>query len=508
MQNNIEKNKRIAKNTLLLYIRMLFIMFVNLYTSRIVLNTLGVENYGIYNVVGGVVMMFSFFTTSLSTAISRFITYDLGKGDLKKLNNVFSTSVNVLLFISIIVIFLGEIIGLWFLNAKLNIPIDRLDAANWVFQFAIVTFIINLLCVPYTSTIIAHERMSVFAYISIVEVSLKFIVAYTLYISPFDKLKTYSILLSGVSCIILSIYAIYCNRKFQECQYRFIYDRKLLKKMTGFAGWNLMGSGAYLFNTQGVNIVTNLFFGVSVNAARGIATQVDGVIKQFVTSFTTAINPQITKSYAEGNKEYMFTLICRGSKYSYFLMLLFAVPFMFETERILSLWLGHVPEYTVTFLRLTMLGTLFDILGNSTANAAWATGDVKKYYLIVGGIGCLVFPVSYFAFLFGMPAYSSYVVFAIIYFLLIFAKLYIIKGLLGFPVFKFYKEVFHMIIPVTILSFVFSLLIFFLMQETISRFITIILLGGIMTLGSIYFVGMDYTEKEFINKKIKRLIRK
>lgn len=508
MSDNRENSKRIAKNTMLLYIRMLFTMFIGLFTSRVILSTLGVDDYGIHNVVGGIVAMFSFFTSSLSAAISRFLTYEVGKGSSECLKTIFSTSVNVLLLLSLLVVTLSEILGVWFLNEKLNIPAGRLDAANWVLQCSIITFILGLISVPYNAVIIAHERMKAFAYISVLEVTLKLIIAYLLYVSPFDKLKTYAVLLVLVAVVVRIVYGIYCNRHFPESKYQMTYDKKLLKEMTGFAGWNLMGSGAYILNMQGVNIVTNLFFGVAVNAARGIATQVDAVVKQFVTNFMTAINPQITKSYAVGDKVYMFTLICRSAKYSYFLMLSFAIPFMYETEMILWVWLENVPDYAALFLRLTILGSLFDILGNSMANAAWATGNVKRYYMIVGGVGCLVFPFSYLLFILGMPAYVSYVVFIIVYIALIFIKLYVIRGLLDFPIRKYYAEVFARILPVSLLSLVIPSMFFFCMPSSLLRMAYIILFGAISIVFIVYCVGLEKSEKELVMVKIQKIIRK
>ena len=508
VQSNKENSKRIAKNTLLLYIRLIFTMAVGLFTSRVILATLGVEDYGVYNVVAGFVLMFSFFTNSLGTAISRFLTYELGKGESSRLQRIFSTSVNVQLLLSITILILAEAVGIWFVNNKLNIPADRLYAANWTFQCAIIAFILNLISVPYNAAIIAHERMNAFAYISILEVTLKLAIVYVLYISPIDKLITYSVLFAVVGLIIRLVYGIYCQKHFTECHYRPIIDKSMMKEITGFAGWNLMGSGAYLFNTQGVNMAMNIFFGVTINAARGIATQVEGVVRQFVTNFTTALNPQITKSYAAGNMEYMYTLVCRGAKYSYFLMLFFAVPFMFEADIILKLWLDNVPQHTATFLRLTMIGTLCDILGNSTANACWATGKVKKYYLWVGTIGSLVFFISYGLFKIGFPAYSSYIVFIVIYAILIFVKLYIIKGLIDFPVAMFYRETLLRILPATFITFMVTALPFYMMDECVIR----LLLTGIISIsvlaGSIYFLGLEKSERGLVHNKLPSIRKK
>lgn len=501
-QSNKENSKRIAKNTLLLYIRLIFTMAVGLFTSRVILSTLGVEDYGVYNVVAGFVLMFSFFTSSLGSAISRFLTYELGKRESIKLQRIFSTSVNVQLLLSIAVLILAEAVGVWFVNSKLNIPADRLYAANWTFQCAIIAFILNLISVPYNAAIIAHEKMNAFAYISILEVTLKLVIVYALYISPIDKLITYSILFAVVGLIIRLVYGIYCRKHFAECRYLPIIDKSMMKEITGFAGWNLLGSGAYLFNTQGLNIAMNLFFGVTINAARGIATQVEGVVRQFVTNFTTALNPQITKSYASGNMDYMYTLVCRGAKYSYFLMLIFAVPFMFEADIILKLWLNNVPEYTPIFLRLTMIGTLCDLLGNSTANACWATGRVKKYYLWVGSIGSLVFFISYGLFAIGFPAYTSYLVFIFIYIILIFVKLYIIKGLIDFPVTMFYKETLFRILPVTFITFIIASIPYEVMDSSIIRLLLTVVFSSVTLGGSIYLIGLEKSERTLVNNKL------
>lgn len=316
MSNQLNNNKRIAKNTLFLYLRMFLMMAISLFTSRVILSTLGVSDYGIYNVVGGVVAMFGILSGSITNSITRFLTFELGKKDNEQLQKVFSTSLNVMFVLSFIILVIGEIVGIWFLNYKMNIPEGRMDAANWAFQCSLATFIIGLISIPYNSTIVAHEKMSVFAYISIFEVLMKLLIVYSLYVSPFDKLKSYAVLLMILMVMLRFIYGIYCNRNFQEAKYHFVHDKQLLKQMTSFAGWNFFGQGAYMLNNQGVNIVINLFFGVTVNAARGIATQVNTAVNQFVNNFMMALNPQITKTYAAGNLEDMHKLVFRGAKFS------------------------------------------------------------------------------------------------------------------------------------------------------------------------------------------------
>lgn len=502
--NNQEKSKKIAKNTIFLYIRLFLTLGVSLFTSRVILQAIGISDYGIYNVIGGIVSMFSFLSTSLSTSISRFITFELGKQNINRLKIVFSTSITIQFCLALSIAIVAEIVGGWFLNNKLNIPIERINTANWVLHCSIITFIINLISVPYNATIIAHERMNIFAYISIIEVVLKLIIAYLLFISSIDRLKLYALLMIIVALIIRLIYSIYCRKNFAECKYSFIFDRQTFKEISNFAGWNLFGTGAYLFNTQGINLISNIFFGVTINAARGIATQIDSTIKQFVINFTTAINPQIVKSYAEGNRDFMFTLICKSSKYSYLLLLIFAIPFILESDYILKMWLNIVPDYSSIFLKLTIIGSLIDLLGNSATNAACATGKIKKYYLFVGTIGCLPFPFSYILFKLGFPAYTSYTIFIIIYTILIFVKLYLLKDLLSFPIIQFYKEVFSKIIPITLLSLFLPVWINSIMETSIVRFILVTLSSIICIIMSTYFIGLESNEKKLIINKIKR----
>ena len=483
MPNTSANNKRIAKNTLLLYFRTLFIMLVTLYTSRVVLNTLGVTDYGIYNVVGGVVAMFSVISGSLSSSISRFITYELGHGDV-----------------------LAEIFGVWFLNAKMNIPAERLTAANWVLQCSLLSFIINLISVPYNACIIAHERMSAFAYISILEAVLKLAVVYMLLVSPYDKLVTYAILLVIVALLIRLTYGQYCRRHFEESRYKFVYDKPLVKEMTSFAGWSFFGNSAYMLNVQGVDMLINIFFGVTLNAARGIATQVQNAVMQFVNNFTVAVNPQITKSYAAGDREYMNKLVCRGARYSYFLLFLFVVPIVCEADYILYLWLKIVPEYAPLFLRLTMFGSLMMLLGNSMLTAISATGDIKRYQLWVTIVGCLVFPFTWVAFKLGFPPETTYVIFIAIYFLLVFVRLYIAKGLLRFPVRLYLTDVILRISMVSAISFILPLLIIYNIEEGFFRLCLTCIIALTSTALTIWMLGLQKSERWKIANKIQSIV--
>lgn len=507
MSNQIsDNNKRIAKNTLLLYFRMIFLMVISLFTSRITLQTLGVDNFGIYNVVGGIVAMFSIMSGSLSNAISRYITFELGKGDKKILKKVFSTAVNVQIIMAVIIAVLIEIGGVWFLNYKMNIPDGRMVAANWVLQFSIISFAVNLISIPYNAAIIAHEKMSAFAYISIYEAVMKLVVVYLIVISPFDKLIVYSFLILLISLSLRLIYGVYCKRKFEECSYMFILDKPLLKKMTSFAGWNFFGAGSFLLMTQGVNMLLNMFFGVALNAARGIATQVENVVNQFTTNFGTAINPQITKSYAKGDYAYMHKLVFAGSKYSFFLVVVLCVPIILEANQILHLWLGLVPEYAVVFLRLTLMISMLSVVSNTLVTSMMATGDIKKYQIIVGGLGMIIFPVVYILYKLGFSPQWSYYIQLIIFVFQLICRLYLLKDMIKLPVLSFVKEVLFKDIVVLCLTMILPLLLIWNMEETLVRFISVCAVCELSAFISIYFGGLNHSERakviEFLSKKL------
>ena len=501
-------NKRVAKNTLLLYTRTLVILAITLYTSRIVLEALGIDDFGIYNVVGGVVAMFSVLSGSLATSISRFITFELGRGDEKKLRLIFCSSMNIQIILSIVIFILGETIGVWFLNSKMNIPPDRLIAANWVLHCSIISFIISLLSVPYNSVIIAHEHMGAFAYVGIVEVVLKLLIVIFLLTYDHDKLILYAILQVGVALIVRGIYGVYCNKKFKECKFIFVYDKKVLKEMAGFASWTFFPNASYMMNTQGINILMNMFFGVVVNAARGIATQVDAAVMQFVNNFCIALNPQITKAYASGEKESMFKLVCQGAKFTWFLMLIFAIPFLWETKLILELWLKEVPDYTVGFVRLSIIASMINMVGNTQWTACQATGRIKGYSFAMTIIGCMVFPISWVLFHAGTSAITPYIVFIFIYLTLDIVRLFFLKKLTGFPIFLFVKEVVLPIIAVTILTMLLPLLFYILFPESISRGIIISATGLLSLILAVLFRGCSVHERMAILDTVKCKLKK
>lgn len=483
-------------------------MATTLYTSRVVLEVLGVEDYGIYDVVGGTVAMLGILTNSLANAISRFSAYELGKGEKDKLSKIFSTSVNILVIFSIAILFIGESVGVWFLNAKMNIPQDRLYAANWVLQGALITFCVNLLSVPYNAVIIAHENMKAFAYISIIEVLLKLGAVYMLYIISGDNLIIYAICLVLVSVFIRICYSTYCGLHYEESRYKLLFDKSIVKELSSFAGWNFLTSGIYILNTQGINLLINIFFGVGLNAARGIATQVDAAVSKFIADFTTAINPQIVKSYAQNDLDRLHNLVCKGAKYTFFLMFIFSLPILCETEYILGLWLTNVPPYSVVFVRLALIGTLVDKIGYTLMNANVATGKIKRYAIIISSAASLVFFFTWIAFNYGLPAESTYYSFIIIYVIINVLRLYIVKDSVFIEPTLYIKRALLPILYVTLAALPVPCLIVYGLQSSFVRFCLTIIVSLICIGVSIYVIGIDLSEKQVINSFIKNKVKR
>lgn len=502
MPSSVSNNKRIAKNTLFLYFRMLLTMGVSLYTSRVILNALGVEDYGIYNVVGGVVAMFGILSGSLSAAISRFITFELGKGNFDRLKRIFSTSVNIQIILIAIIVVLMETIGLWFLNYKMVIPEGRMTAANWVFQFSVITFAINLLSVPYNAVIIAHEKMSAFAYISIVDVTLKLIVAFIIAYNPFDRLVYYGLLIMLVGLINRSIYAIYSKKHFEEATYHFVFDKGLMKEMFGFAGWNFIGSSSALLRDHGSNILINLFFGTTINAARGIAMQVSLAATSFVTSFTTAVNPQITKSYATGNRDYMMKLVFQSAKFSFFILLFVALPIIVSTPYILNVWLVDVPENSVIFVRLILVFVLSETLASPLVTVMLATGKIRNYQMIVGGFQMLNFPITYVCYKFGAPSESVFLVAICISVICEISRLIMLKEMVELPMSDFLKNVYFRVLFVAVLASIIPLTLKKYFQEDFISFLILSVLSILCVAIFSYSIGCTRQDRTIINNQI------
>ena len=496
-----ENNKRIARNTLLLYFRMLFLMIISLYTSRIVLNALGVEDFGIYNVAGGVVAMFSILSGSLSAAISRFITYELGKNNVLKLKTIFSSAITIQIGLGIVIAFFAETIGIWFLNTQMNIPIERMTAANWVLQFSIITFIINLISVPYNAVIIAHEKMSAFAYISIFEAIGKLLIAYLITISPIDKLIFYAILMCGVAIAIRLLYGYYCKRHFDECRFHFIWNKQIFQQIFSFAGWNFIGASSAVLRDHGGNIIINLFCGPTVNAARGIAFQVNNAIQGFVSNFMTALNPQITKSYAAKNYTYMMTLIFQGARLSFYMLLLLSLPIIINTHYLLTLWLNTVPEHTVLFVRLVLIFAMSESISGPLITAMLATGNIRNYQIIVGGLQMLNLPTSYILLSLGANPETVLIVAVLISQCCLMARLYMLKKMIKLKIKDYLKKVYFNIITVSIIAIILPICMQERLAENFINFLLSSLICMLCTYLSIYYIGCSYEERKFIYNK-------
>ena len=505
MNSHTENTKRIAKNTLMLYVRMLFSMLVSLYTSRVVLNTLGVEDYGIYNVVGGLVAMFSLVSNSLSASVSRFLTFELGRGDMERLKETFSTSLLIHLFLALIVCLLAESVGVWFLNTQMTIPAERLYAANWVFQASVLSFMFGLSSVPYNASITSHERMSTFAYIGILDVVLRLLIVLFIAYTPFhfDKLIVYSLLLVAVSMSLQSIYLWYCRKNFEECRFRLHFNKACWKEMGTFAGWNFIGCTAGLLKDQGVNILLNLFMGPVVNAARGIAVSVNTAVTGFAGNFMAAVNPQITKSYAAEDREYMFSLVERGSRFSFYIMLILALPILFETEFILTLWLKQYPEHTVNFVRLVLILSLCDVLSNTLITLQNATGRIRNYQLAVGGMLLMNFPLSYVCLKAGFPPESTFVVAIWVSLCCLLRRLVFLRKMAGLSMRRFLKGVCLNVFSVTVIALVVPVFFVWLSAEDgWGRFLLVCFVCFICSVFSVYWIGCSKNERQFIVQKV------
>ena len=502
MPSTSENNKRIAKNTLMLYIRMFVIMGVTLYTSRVVLRLLGITDYGIYNVVGGFVVMFAVISNSLSAAISRFITFELGRGAGDRLRKVFFTTVIIQLAMAGIIVILAETVGLWFLCTHMNIPPDRMTAAHWVYQFSILAFAVKLAGIPYDACIKAHEHMSAFAGISIFEATGNLTVALLIAVTPGDRLVWYAALMCAIAIAVRLLNGWYCGRHFDECHGKWSYDRRLVKQIFGFSGWNFIGASSGVLRDQGVNVLLNLFCGPAMNAARGIGMQVSAAVTSFSTSFVTAINPQITKSYAAGDRPYTMTLVFQGARFSFYLLLLIALPILAETSEILRIWLGHAPEHSIAFVRLGVLYVMSEAISTTMVTLMLATGRIRNYQLLVGGCQMLNFPVSYLLLKTGCPPESTMAAAIGISFGCLFLRLYMLRNMTGLPVGRFLHRVLANILAVGLLSTIAPYCIMAVMPAGTMRLLLSCAACLFSTSAMILYVGCSRKERAFVFNKI------
>lgn len=487
---------------------MILVMLISLYTSRVVLEQLGENDYGIYGVVGGVVTMFSIISASLSSAIGRFITFELGRENPERLKMIFSTSIWILIGLGGIIVLLLETGGVWFVNCKMNINPSRLTAANWVLQCSTVNFLVNMLSVPYNAAIIAHERMNAFAYIGILEVLLKLGVALLLFIPTFDSLIVYSILLAASSVIIRLIYGIYCKRHFAECRFEFTFNKSIFKEMLGFSSWSFIGSSSAILKDQGVNIIINLFCNTAVNAARSLSTQVNAAVYGFAQNFMLAVNPQIIKSYASGHVEEMFDLAFKSSRLSYYLLLCLSTPIIVAMPYILGIWLTMIPPYTISFTRLTLILGMFEVISLPLQFMNQASGKIKVYQLTVGGIQMLNFPLAYLLLRNHFSPNSVYILAIILSQVCLAARLAILRVSISLPVKRFLLDVYARVLSVTIVCALAIALLFMLEEFAGCSPMLNFVLSLVITLAVCYGIGLNAEERGWLTSKLLDLYHK
>lgn len=500
-------NKRIAKNTLLLYVRMLFMMVIGLYTSRVILDKLGEVDFGIYNVVGGFVTMFTVISGAMTTATQRFLSFEIGKGKDGNVKGIFSTMIYIHLFLALIILLLGEVVGVWFLNTHMNFPSDRYGAANWVFQLSLFVFILDVINVPYNGALIAYEKMSAFAYFSIFDAVFKLVICYVITLTPYDKLVVYAALIAVIQVSLLAMYFFYCRVKFKNCRFTGKYNKEYGKNVGSFVSWNLIGSLAGIAKEQGVNVVLNMFFGPAVNAARGVAYQVLSKLNGFVTNFQMAMNPQIIKNYASAELDNMYKLVFRGAKFSYLLLLTLSLPIVIEAPLILNLWLKEVPNYTVIFLQIAIFTALINTLSNPLIVTMHATGKVRDYQIVVGGLSLFTLPLVWGALKMGAAPYMAMVIAFAVEFVCHFARLYMLVRSIKFPMMAFIKDVTLRVVVITVLSLILPILAYQSIHITIVRFLVVCILSFISTIGLGYMLGFNKTDREHLRTKVVNIVR-
>ena len=502
-------NKRIAKNTITLYFRTFITLLVGLYTSRVMLHALGVDNYGINAVVGGIVAMSSLITGTMCQAIGRYITYALGMGDRQLLKTMFSTSINAQIVMALLAAVVLEIVGVWFLNSSANIPDGRMEAANWVLQCSIISLVGS----PLGAIIVAHERMAIYAYISIVDVMLKLAICFVIMAYDGDRLILLALLQVAIAFGMQCFYAWYCRRNFEEARYNpKIFDKDLLKELTFFSGWNLINNGAWVFSTQGVSMLVNVYFGVTMNASRSIATTVNGAVQGFVGNFTMAFTPQITKSYAAGEKEYAVNLVNRGTRFTWLMMYMFIVPVCVEAEMLLKLWLGEVPPLAVLFLRFSMFESLAVSSGQNLFRLIQADGRIKMYTIHAALVAGLIFPIAWLLYKLGAPVWTAYLVFIIDFLLLNLVRFYDLKRLMTFSVRQHITKCISPCLVVSVVSFILPIFVSFQMEPGFIRFFVVCIVSVLWTGFCCVSFGLTKNERSFFYEKMKivygRIIRK
>lgn len=504
---NAEENKRVAHNTMFLYMRTFVVMIIALYTSRKILEILGVTDFGIMNVVGGVLTLLNFMSSSMSAATMRFLTFELGCRDLKAYNNVFNIALSIHCALSILLIILAETVGLWFVNTHLNIPTERLAAANWVYQGTIFCCAIGIMRSVYDASIIAHEHIHFTAIMGVLEAIGKLLIVFMLVILPFDRLITWSIFFLLLQVLAVGVTITYCYKSFEECNFRHYWDKRLARSMISFSGWNLFGSTASLCKGQGINIVLNIFGGAVINAAAGVAMQVNGAINSLTNGFLGAITPQLTKNYASGNQNESNRLLCESSKISYFLLFFVAMPAMLEIDFVLNVWLVEVPAYATLFARFILFESLIATLGSPIVTMLLATGNIKWFQIVVGGIILLTVPLSYLWLKAGGGILGPYAISASIFVLAFLARMVFAKRLLNLPILVMIKKIILPVFFVSIMASVLPLVCHTTMEQGWLRLFVTVGVSVVSVAVSVYFIGLSTNERLFIEKILLTRIR-
>jgi O-antigen/teichoic acid export membrane protein len=498
---------RIIKNTFMLYFRQILVMLISLYTVRATLNILGAEDYGIYNVVAGIVVMLGFLNNAMANASRRFFSFELGRDDYEQLRKVFSMSLVIHVLIALLVLIAAETIGLWFVNNKLTIPRNRITVTHYIYQFSVITCLFTITTAPYMASIMAHEDMDIYATLSIVESIFKLGIVFILPFILLDKLQLYGILICVVAFINAVIYRIICKSKYRECKFSFYWNKNLFKEIISYTGWNLIGATSYVYKNYGINILLNQFFNPVVVAARGISASVNNATSSFFQNFNTALNPQITKHYARGQKVEMMQLMFQGAKGTYFLMYLFTLPLMVEIPQVLLLWLKNPPEYTVLFTRLVLLDVLINSMTYPLLAAVQAVGKIKLHSSVVFGIQLLNLPLSWIALRSGAPAYSVLLIAIFLTCTAFIAHLFIIKHLIRFSIKQFFRKIILPVIAVSGLSAILPIVLCVYFDPTFLRLCGVVVVSIISTCGCMFLIGLNSGERknivEIISKRIK-----
>ena len=508
MSSAVENNKRIAKNSIILYVRFLFTMAVNLYTSRVVLSVLGVDDFGLYAVVTSAITIFFFLNASMVGATSRFLTFELGKKDLVQLKKTFSASLTTHIVIALVIVILGETIGLWYLENRMVVPENRMTAVRWVYQLAIISSTATIIQSPYNASILAHERMNVYAYIEIFNTCLKLGIVYLLTIGNLDKIILYAILTLGVSIVILTTYIIYCLLHFEECKYKFEWDKKIIYPMLSFSGWNLLTNGAYSLSTQGIQIILNIFFANAINAAYGIAMQIHSAFYSLAMSFLMAVKPQIVKYYAEDRVLEMENLTINATKFSFLFLFSFSFPVMLEMDFVLDLWLKQPPEFATIFCRLFLIIVLLTVLSENIFRCIQATGKMKTQSIYVGGLLTLIPVIAYLFFKLGNTTpYMPLLIALGVYIMTFFARLIIAHRLIPqVSVSRFLKKVVLTSFIIVFISSILPLFAHYSIDGGFFRFVLVVLSSISSVAIATYYIGLSRQMREKVIYTIRQKI--